>query len=106
MAKPAIMMMQNMAQSQNGGAPIPGMDHIEQAVDEIGFLVSLQYGYEGSSFCKGEIFAHEIAKFVLNTGRKEAAKFFPMLDPDFSTNWNFWNSSRLRMLLLTEPIWY
>ena len=82
MAKPAIMMMQNMAQSQNGGAPMPGMDHLEEFVDEAAFLYSLQTGYEGSQFCKGEILAHEIAGFVMHAGRKEIGKVFPILNPD------------------------
>ena len=81
MAKPAIMMAMNMAQSQ--GTTIPGMEYLDQAVDEIAFFVSLYMGYEGGEFCQGEIFAHEVAKFVLSTGRKEAAKFFPILDPEF-----------------------
>ena len=78
MAKPAIMMMQNM----NQGKPIPGVEYLEAAVDELAMLYGVFYGYEGSEFCKGKIVSHEIAKFCLNAGRKEAAKFFPMLDKD------------------------
>ena len=78
MAKPALMMMQNM----NQGQEIPFIHVIEQAIDEFGMLYSLWTGYEGSEFCRGMILAHEVASFALKAGQKQVAKYATFLDKD------------------------
>ena len=78
MAKPALMMMQNM----NQGQEIPFIHTIEQAIDEFGLLFSLWTGYEGSEFCKGMILAHEVASFALKAGQRQFAKYTSFLDKD------------------------
>ena len=78
MAKPALMMMQNMNPDQE----IPFIHIAEQAIDEFGMLFSLWTAYEGSEFCRGMILSHEIASFALKAGQKQFAKYAGFLDKD------------------------
>ena len=78
MAKPAIQMIKNMAESQ--GNPTPKSDFAETAIDKIAIMYSTIYGYEGSSFCGGLIFSHEAAKIAMMYGKTELSKYFPMLE--------------------------
>ena len=78
MAKPAIQMAKNM--NPNHDEPMPLFDLAETAVDEVALLYSVTHGYEGTQYCAGLIFSHEIAKFALNQGKKEMSKYFPFLE--------------------------
>merc|ERR1712084_159908 len=78
MAKPAIQMIKNMAESQ--GKTTPHSDFAETAIDKIAIMYSLIYGYEGSSYCSGLIFSHEAAKIAMMYGKTEMSKYFPMLE--------------------------
>ena len=78
MAKPAIAMAKNM--NPDPTQPLPLLAFAETAVDEFALLYSVLNGYEGTQYCAGIIFSHEIAKFALNQGKKEMSKYFPFLE--------------------------
>ena len=78
MAKPAIQMAKNM--NPDPTQPVPLLDFAETAVDELALLYSVLNGYEGTQYCAGIIFSHEIAKFALTQGKKEMSKFLPFLE--------------------------
>lgn len=78
MVKPAIAMAKNM--NPDPTHPLPMLAFAETAVDEFALLYSVVNGYEGTQYCAGIIFSHEIAKFALNQGKKEMSKYFPFLE--------------------------
>ena len=78
MAKPAIQMAKNM--NPDPTTPMPLLAFAETAVDEFALLYSVVNGYEGTQYCAGIIFSHEISKFALNAGKKEMSKYFPFLE--------------------------
>merc|ERR1712060_48914 len=83
MAKPAIQ----MAKSMNPDAPVAILNMAETVVDESALIYSVFYGYEGTQFCSGLIFSHELAKLFLKAGKKEIGKYFPFLEnTDFINN--------------------
>ena len=80
MVKPGIQMVQNM----NVENPVPALNYLADATDELAFLYSLFYGYRGSPFCKGMIFSHEIASLALEIGQQRLATVFPIFDKNFN----------------------
>ena len=78
MVRPGIMMMENM----NKGTPIPMLDMLADATDEIAMLYSLFTGYEGGSYCQGLIFSHEVAKLALTYGKQAFSNQFAILKDD------------------------
>ena len=71
-------MIKNMAESQ--GKPTPHSEFAETAIDKVAVLYSVIYGYEGSSYCSGLIFSHEVARIAMMYGKTEMSKYFPFLD--------------------------
>lgn len=65
-----IAPMKGMIEGMNQGKHMPALDTLNQMTKQLAILYSLFYTeYDGGDFCKGLIFAKEIATIFMTFGR-------------------------------------